>query len=89
MSDYEELSKRIANAFLDKWNEELKQVHKQMADVDNLDWRNFLTAYDPTLSKLIEGNSREVVQTLLEKLALAKAVSYAILTALQNYPQGK
>jgi len=82
---HEQLNKeafdQIQSAFLDKWLEGLKQVPERMKDVDDTNWRNFLTSYDPSLSKVIEGNTREVVRNALEKGALANAVTYAILTA--------
>ena len=72
---------QILKAFLDKWLEELKQVPERMKDVDDLGWRNFLTSYDPSLSKVIEGYTREEVRNGLEKHALASAIASAILIA--------
>lgn len=78
---HEEAFGQILTAFLEKWREELMQVPERMKDVDDTNWRNFLTSYDSSLSKIIEGNTREVVRNALEKNALAKAIVYAILVS--------
>ncbi len=72
---------QILTAFLDKWHEELKLIPERMADIDDSGYRGFLSRYDPFLSKVVEGHTEEEVRNGHVKLALAYAITQAILTA--------
>ncbi len=72
---------QILGTLLDKWLEELKQVPVRMRDVDDMNWRGFLASADPSLSKAIEGHTREDIRNGLVKHALASAITEAILVA--------
>ena len=72
---------QILTAFLDKWHEGLKDIPERMADIADSGYRDFLSHYDPFLSKVVEGHTAEEVRSGHEKLALASAITHAILTA--------
>ena len=83
--DYPEAFDKIATAFLDRWLLELRQIPAKMADFENSDYRSFLSRYDPYLSKIVEGHTRNETRKGLENVALAYAVTEAILTALESH----
>lgn len=87
MTENKEMFDQIATAFLDKWLEEQKLIPVRMSDFDDLGYRDFLAHHDPLLSRVVEGHTRNEVKKGHENVALAYAITYAILTAykiLQN-----
>ena len=74
-----EVFDQIATVFLDRWLEELRLIPARMSDFDDLDYRDFLAHYDPLLSKAVEGHTRKEVRKGLENVALAYAITQAIL----------
>jgi len=81
--NYSEAFDKVATAFLDRWLLEQRHIPAKMSDFDNSDYRAFLSRYDPLLSKIVEGHTRNETKKGLENVALAYAVTEAILTALQ------
>ena len=74
---------QIASAFLDRWQIETQVNAVKMHQYDDRQSRHALATNDPSEANTVEKHTRREVQRGLENIALANAVTAAILKAHQ------
>ncbi len=81
----QEVIAQMVTAFLVKYEVELATIPQRITQLDNPEYRRQLAHSDPTLSKVVEGHTREEIIKTLGNVALAAAVIEAVQVAFQNY----
>lgn len=81
----QEVVAQMVASFLVKYELEMSTIPQRITQLDNPDYRRQLAHSDPTLSKVVEGHTREEIIKTLGNVALATAVVEAVQIAFQNY----
>lgn len=84
-----EIFDQIAFAFLDRWQIETQVNAVKMHQYDDRQSRYALATNDPSEANTVEKHTRHEIQKGLENVALANAVTAAILKAHQILPSAK
>jgi hypothetical protein len=77
----EKVFDQVVSAFLDRWLKESEQIREQIAQLEDPTYKHILAHYNPIFYKRFERLTKSGKRKALENVAIARAVTEAILTA--------